>query len=411
MNSSKGFGNFTGDSYSCSQCFVNERSLILLHFTLPPKPIKIMSSVLLVTLVCTSVCLNTSSIYFIWREVRRRTHVNLLLSAQSLVDILINLLVMLPISILVVGNSSSRPSYHLCLLLSFLDHWFHSITMLTMAEIIVDRYKVIVLRQLSTITRKTEKSLALITVLWVSTFALSICYLTSFLQRTNWGSLGKSCQETKNCDRPKNIFQWIEELISRILPFVVIFYCFFKMTWMTYKSRHRVGVKNSIANWKTVLVGIYAKSVKTCLLMMTFFLLGTLPELAISIAVNLNKSVESNILLFATWLRFSLTAVKPVIYMVQNGKRITFCWFTACCRNVNVAKLVTLAKRPSVSVVHSTNQDGSNFKVSFTKTHDLFAINLQIEDPDASVSNNFDRMQMIADGIDYNKGNIVVKTI
>ena len=402
--------NTTKDTSSCMTCFISENSLILLHFVRPPKPIRTTFCVILVFLICASVCLNMSSMYFIWREIRRRTHVNLLLSAQSLADIFINLMVMLPISLIAVTNTLTRPNYHICMLISFLDHWFHSITMLSMAEIITDRYKVIVQRELSAITRQTEKSMAVITVIWVATFVLSISYVTPFLRKTNWGSVERSCDELKECYHPKNFFQWIEELITRIMPFVLIFYCFSRMMWLTYRSKHRVGVKNSMANWKTVLVGIYSKSVKTCLLMMTLFLIGTLPELVISIAVSLNKPVDSNALLLATWLRFCLTVLKPAVYMVQSGKRFLHCWFFACCRNMNVIKLVTMGRRPSISAAHSTT-NGSLVKASFTKTHDLFAINLHIEDVDATVSGERDARQMKIDEINCKKVNVIVKNI
>ena len=403
--------NITGNTLSCSACFVSENSLILLHFTSAPKPIKIIFCVLLILLIAVSIYLNTSSIYFIWHELRRRTHVNLLLSSQSLADLLINLVVMLPIMILSASNTSARPSYHICLLLSFLDHWLHSITMLTMAEIIGDRYKVIVQRQLSTITRRTEKSMAVVTVIWVATFALSINYAAPFLRRTKWGSTERSCEELEKCDHSKNFFQWMEELINRIIPFTVILYCFIRMMWLTYRSRHRVGVKNSMANWKTVLVGIYAKSVNTCLLMMTLFLVATFPELAISVAVNLNKSINSDVLLLAAWLRFSLTVLKPAIYILQNGKKFSYCWFSICCRNVNVTKLVALAKGPSSSVAHYSNNDVGNMKVSFAKVHDLFAINLHIEEPEASVSSDATVKQIVGGETHCRNKNIIVKTI
>ena len=395
---------------SCLICFANENSLILFQFTLPSKPVRVICSVLLILLIIISIYLNTSSIYFIWHEMRRRTHVNLLLSSQSLADLSINLMVMLPISIFAVTNAPNRPSYHLCLIISFLDHWFHSITMLTMAEIIADRYKVIVQRRLSAITRRTEKSMAAVTVIWAAAFVLSICYVTQFLRKTNWSSLIEPCNELQGCMSSRNAVQWIDEIICRIGPFTVIFYCFCRMVWLTYRSKHRVGVKNSMANWKTVLVGIYAKSVNTCLVMMTFFLIGTFPEIIISMAFNLNKSVNSDAILFATWMRFSLTVLKPAIYMMQGGKRFSYCWFSACCRNVNMTKLVSLARRPSISVMQSTNAD-FGFKVSFTKTHDLFAINLQIEDPDASMSSSPGIKKTVNDEIKCTKGNISVKTV
>lgn len=403
--------NTTDHRLSCLGCFANENNLILLQFTLQSRPTKIICSMLLILIIIMSVLLNTSSIYFIWHEMRRRTHVNLLLSSQSLADLAVNLAVMLPISIFALNDTHSKPSYYICLVISVLDHWLHSVTMVTMAVIIADRYKVIVQRQLNAITRRTEKSMAITTVIWSTTFVLSIGYVAPYLRNTDWGSSDLACIGPEDCYHSVNVLQWIDEIVNRLVPFTVIFYCFFIMIWLTYKSRHRVGFKNSMANWKTVLVGIYAKSVNTCLIIMTLFLIGTFPQLAMSMAVNMNKSVNGTALLFATWMRFSMTVLKPGIYMMQSGKKFSYCWFSACCRNVNITKLMALTKRPNASVMHSINQD-VNFKVSFTKTHDLFSINLHIEDPDISTSSGQSRNEesMLGD-MTKNKGRIAVRTI
>ena len=379
--------NTTKDSLSCWPCFSNENSLIALHFTFPSRPTRMICSMLLIVIIVASVFLNTSSIYFIWPEMRRRTHINLLLSSQSLADLAINLVVMLPISILTLTDTSSRPNYHLCLAISFFDHWLHSFTMVTMAEIIADRYKVIVQRQLSATTQRTQKSMAVITVIWSTTFILSVCYVAPLLRQRSWHFEDTACVQRDDCPGATSLLQWVDEFVNRIAPFVVILFCYCRMLWLTYKSKHRVGVKNSIANWKTVLVGIYAKSVHTCLIIMTLFLIGTFPELAMSMNVNIHKSVSTNALLFATWMRFSMTALKPAIYMLQSGRRFPYCWFSNCCRNTSIAKPVISAKQPSISAMQSINT-GASLKVSFTKAHDLFAINLQIEDADTTASSS-----------------------
>ena len=370
----------TGNS-SCRLCLSAEENQILLHFLALSKPTRVSCSFFLMLLAFISIYLNISSIYFILHEVRRRTHVNLLLSSQAFADALTNVLVMLPISMIILPNSSSRPNYYICIIISFLDHWFHSVTMLNLAAIIVDRYTVIVQRKLSAVTRRTEKSMAAITVIWLTTFVFDVSYAVPFLQQVDWISI-EACP---HCSPSKSIFQWLDEFINRIVPFFVILYCFSRMILLTYKSRHRVGVKNGIANWKTILIGIYAKSVNSCLVIMTLFLIGTFPDLILLITLNWRWAVDLNALMFATWMRFTMTVIKPGIYMMQSRK-FSICWCSSCCRNVNVTTLVTLTKRPSTSVRQSSHREMVS-KVSFTKASDLFSIKLQIDELDASKSN------------------------
>eukprot|EP00112_Aurelia_sp_Birch-Aquarium-sp1_P004590 Seg1520.2 transcript_id=Seg1520.2/GoldUCD/mRNA.D3Y31 product="D-like dopamine receptor" protein_id=Seg1520.2/GoldUCD/D3Y31 len=358
------------------------------------QPSNVLSCFVLSVIILISLVLNISSIFVIVREVRHRTHVNLLLSSQCLADLLANLTVMLPLLILMLTREKRAQNVHICLMMTFLDHWFHSVTMLHMAAIILDRYSVIVRRKLSAVTRRTRKSLALITVMWLVTFMFSISFIVKFLQ-------GESrCGGCKICERPSKIYyDKVDEIINRILPFLIVFYCYTRIIRLVYKSRHRVGVRNCISNWKAILIGIYAKSVKTCLIIMTLFLVGTFPDIVILIGSNYRLKVDDRVTIFAMLIRFSLTASKPCIYVIRNGKWFTSCWFSSCCRKIRTSKFATFTR--ALSSMHNSGNSTSNNKVSYIKAHDLFSIKLQIEE-------NEDQGQLKEN---INKNKVVIENI
>ena len=383
---------------TASNCSSKQKAGIEIYITqclLLMQPSNSLSSFVLIVIIITSLVLNISSIYVIMREVRHRTHVNLLLSSQCLADLLANLTVMLPLLIFMLTKEKRAQNVPICLMISFLDHWFHSVTMLHMAAIILDRYSVIVRKKLSAVIRRTRKSLALITVMWLVTSIFSLAFIVKFLPGAS------RCGGCKICERPSKIYyDKVDEIMNRILPFLIVFYCYTRIIWLVYKSRHRVGVRNFMSNWKAILIGIYAKSVKTCLIIMTLFLVATFPDIVILIGSNYRLKVDDRVTIFAMLIRFSLTASKPCIYVIRNGKWFTSCWFSSCCRKIRTSKFVNFTRAFSNPMNNSGNSTSNN-KVSYIKAHDLFSIKLQIDENEGQgqMRVNIDKNKIVIENI------------
>lgn len=322
----------------------------------------ILCSSMICLLLLISTILNLVSIYIILK--RSRTHINVLILNQSVVDLLIAATVLFPT---VLSSAASKPSIRLIVL--FLDHWFYSVTMLNLMTIILDRYYLVVRQKVFAVTLLIRKSLALVTATWVSTLFFSISYIVPLLEEKLYKTKCSVsvCQDLKPCKMQglSYFFRWLDQIVNRLLPFIMITYCCAKIVRLTLKIRHRVGIAKIETNWKKILIAAYAKSINKCLSVMILSLICTTSQLLVDFDQLATQSIYDSIGLIAAWLRLSLIATKPAIYSLGSTQRswAFLCWPVA--KMLNCFKK-TVAKKESnkpycvtLSKLQSTNQNDS----------------------------------------------------
>ena len=290
----------------------------------------ILEIITLLVIIITSLAGNGALVYTVFKEDKFRTPTNCFVISQCLADIGMTLTVML-ITFIAICQRGWKLHYRVCVVQTFCNRLFLSLTILTFALISIDRYMVIVASVQKKIT--TNKAFLVCILLWVEAVTTGLPWEFLTIPRKIGYDIAFSYCVLRYVVPASGgilLLLFIRTFLNALIPLLVILYCFYNILKAVRTHRRKVGPA-VVSNWRKITIDAYSRSAYTSILVLVSFLICFIPFIVAYTLLIAQIEVPETAMTIFKFMYWSNAAIKPVLYITRSPqwlkkvRRLLFC--------------------------------------------------------------------------------------